>query len=169
MDSDQKQPVVTVRTAQFPTDSATVARLVGDYLRQTEREKAERGLAAAFGTGLLPDRYQAEVDSPESAFAALTVLVAEADGQAVGVAVVAIEEATGLGEIKRLWVAPDRRGSGIGRRLLETAVSMVPGTTRLSVWDWRGPAIHSYQRLGFVEVPSWETRKRLICMERPGS
>lgn len=29
----------------------------------------------------------------------------------------------GIGEIKRLWLRPDRRGSGLGRGLLETAIA----------------------------------------------
>ena len=38
---------------------------------------------------------------------------------------------------------------------------------RLSVWDWRADALALYARQGFVEVPSRESRERLVCLRRP--
>ncbi|GAA3654357.1 GNAT family N-acetyltransferase [Microbacterium marinilacus] len=159
-------PPGTTRLAQFPADARAVARLLEDYLRQTEREKAEHGLAPG-GAGRLPPRYQAEVDDPATAFADAVVVVAEAAGSVAGVAV--LMEPCGdavAAEIKRLWVDPAFRRAGIGRLLLQECVDRAAGVVRLSVWDWRTPAVRAYEGLGFVQVPSWESRERLICMER---
>ena len=163
----------TVREAHFPADTPHVARLVGDYLLQTEREKAEHGLAPVPVEGDLPERYQAEVDDPATAFATATVLLAERDGvldgRPVGVVVVAMNADGSSGEIKRFWVDPEHRGVGAGRSLLEAATARVDGPAWLSVWRWRSDAIAAYERLGLVEVPTWETREELLCMERAGS
>lgn len=157
----------TVREATFPEDGAVVARLVGDYLRQTEREKAERGLAAGYDPTRLPERYQAEVDDPATAFSGATVLLGLVDGEPAGVVVVSVDGESGVGTVKRLWVDPSARGAGLGRLLLEAVVSRVAGPTRLSVWHWRDDALRAYTRLGFVEVPTWEAREQLVCLERP--
>lgn len=161
-------PPVTVREARFPDDAAVVSRLLADYLRQTEEEKAERALADVLADGSLPARYQSEVDDPAGAFGDSTVLLAATDRDAVGMVVLSAE--AGSGSIARLWVEPAHRGHGVGRRLLAETLERLPRPVRLSVWDWRIPAIRSYERSGFAVVPSWESRQRLVCMElRPDS
>lgn len=162
---DDARPVPTVRAARFPADATHVSRLVGDYLLQTEREKAERGLAPLPVAGRLPERYRAEVENPAAAFSAATVLLAELQGAPVGVVVLTPSGDGASDELKRLWVDPEHRGAGAGRALLEAATARA-ATARLSVWAWRSDAISAYRRLGFVEVPSSETREGLVCMER---
>jgi len=53
-----------------------------------------------------------------------------------------------------LIVAATHRRRGIGRRLLETAVSWARGAgvrkLELHVFPWNGPAIQLYERFGFV-------------------
>ncbi|MFC6417331.1 GNAT family N-acetyltransferase [Sanguibacter inulinus] len=154
---------VTVREARFPQDSAVVSRLVAAYLHQTEAEKAERALADERVDGSLPARYQSEVDDPASAFVSSTVLLGVADREAVAMVVLSAE--AGAASIARFWVDPAYRGHGVGRRLLAEALARLPRPVRLSVWDWRTPAIHTYERSGFAVVTSWESRDRLVCME----
>ncbi|WPF83747.1 GNAT family N-acetyltransferase [Sanguibacter sp. 4.1] len=157
-----------VREARFPQDSAVVSRLVAAYLRRTESEKAERALADERDDGSLPARYQSEVDDPAAAFASSTVLLGVADREAVAMVVLSSE--AGAASIARFWVDPVHRGHGVGRRLLAEALARLPRPVRLSVWDWRTPAIRTYERSGFAVVPSWESRERLVCMElRPDS
>jgi GNAT superfamily N-acetyltransferase len=158
--------VTTIRPVLLPgPDAAAVGRLVGDYLRVTEQEKAARGLAPDPGDGPLPPRYQLEVDDPAAAFAGATVLLATRGGADVGVVVVA-RDAAGDGELKRLWVDPSARGAGVARALLDHATALVAGAVRLTVWDWRAPAIRAYRRHGFAPVAAWDGRERLVCLER---
>ena len=70
----------------------------------------------------------AEVDAVERH----RLLVAEVDGEVVGVcqlfAVRHLQERGGLcAEVESLHVAPQRRGGGIGRRLLDAAVAVARG------------------------------------------
>ena len=112
----------------------------------------------------LPANYKAEEEDPESAFGNASVFLAEIDAEAVGVAIArTVGSAT---EIKRLWADPHVRGRGIGAALLDAVLQASPGVVRLSVWDWRTPATCLYESRGFVTVPSWDGRPRLVCMER---
>lgn len=73
-------------------------------------------------------------------------------------------------ELKRLGVAPAGRRSGVGAALLADAAARARATgatgLRLSVWDWRTDALTLCARQGFVEVPSWASRERLVCLRR---
>lgn len=152
--------MTSVRTAVFPDDHAIVSALVGAYLRRTEAEKAERGLVAEDTP--LADRYAREIADPATAFAGRRVLIAEIDGVASGVVVVAASR-TGT-EISRLWTDPSARGRGVGTALLDAALEHAPRPVRLSVWRWREPAIALYRRRGFQIAPSWDDRPELLCL-----
>lgn len=155
---------VPIRTADLTTqDASTVGRLVRAYLVQTEREKAERGLAEMPGILRLPDSYLPEVTETARAYDGYLALLAELDGTACGVAVVRPD--TPVAEIKRLWADPEMRGRGIGAALLDAAIAASPGPVRLSVWDWRRPAIGLYESRGFERVEPWDPRPRLICLQ----
>jgi GNAT superfamily N-acetyltransferase len=146
-------------------DSAKVGRLVEAYLRQTEREKAAHLYGAPFSDiDELPASYGAEAASPEAAYAGSSVYLAELGSTAVGVAVVRkAEDAT---EIKRLWADPGARGRGVGSALIDAVLQEHPEPVRLSVWDWRNEAMRLYMSRGFIRIPSWDERPRLVCMER---
>lgn len=71
-------------------------------------------------------------------------------------------------EIKRLWVDPRARGQRVGSALLDAACYSANSLPmRLTVWDWRDDAIGLYRSRGFVAVPTWDRRPRLVCMEKP--
>lgn len=144
-------------------DAAPVAALVDDYLRQTEAEKVDHGIATASAD--LPEQYRREVADPATAYADCMVLVADAEGSVSGVVVVKPLE-SGEAEIKRLWATPAVRGLGVGSALLDAAVAAVDGPVRLSVWDWREPVIRLYESRGFVVAPPWDDRPRLVCLRR---
>ncbi len=149
------------------TDAAIVGRLVGDYLLQTEREKAEHGVIPPRAADVLGEEHRREVEHPHEVYAGYRVFLAEVDGEPSGVVVV--RPATALvaaGEIKRLWALPSVRGRGVGSALLGAAVAASGGAARLSVWDWRTDVIRLYESRGFRRVPSWESRERLVCMQR---
>lgn len=160
--------MVVIRQADLAgADASAVGAAAREYLRQTEQEKAERGLSPSLaGDALLPRSYQDEVDDPRKAYEGCRVLVAEVDHEVVGVVVV---KPHGEGaEIKRLWAAPHLRGRGISSALLDAAIAEHSGTDvlRLSVWDWRTGAIRLYESRGFERVQSWDGRDRLLCFQR---
>lgn len=146
---------------------AAVGQLLEQYHRQTEREKEIHGVGAQIGGLPLPPKYQNEIDDPEGSFAHSHVLMATDGPDVVGMLVLTVD--TRASEVKRLWVTPSARGSGVGSALLQEALSLAKDlesrAVRLTVWPWREPALRSYRRLGFVAVPSWDTRSDLVCME----
>lgn len=154
---------LSVRQAELGgRDDDAVGRLIGAYLAQTEREKA-----IYLGTGTvegLPEHYRVEVDDPQHAYANAMVYVAALNASIVGVVVV--QQNSGTREIKRVWVDPSARGQRVGSALLDAALCLDDVPLRLTVWDWRDDAIRLYRKRGFTSVPSWETRPRLLCMER---
>ena len=165
MSSGSSRPIVR-RAILGGRDSAEVGRLVEAYLRQTEREKAAHELRPLFSdSDELPASYRAEAARPDTAYAGAAVYLAELGSSAVGVAVV--RSAEGAAEIKRLWADPRARGLRVGSALLAAVLEEHPEPVRLSVWDWRDDAMRLYVSRGFVRVPSWDERPRLVCLERP--
>ena len=87
------------------------------------------------------------------------LLLARRHGAAIGV--VALKQlAPGIAEIKRLYVAPEARGAGIGRRLAERALAaaVAKGYERVRLDTHRpsmAAAMALYRRLGFVEIPPY--------------
>jgi len=84
------------------------------------------------------------------------LLVANLRGAAVGCGALKLHIDTRIAEVKRMWVAPDVRGLGIGRRLLERlsaeAASRGMVILRLETNRSLSEAKHLYERAGFVEV-----------------
>jgi DNA-binding MarR family transcriptional regulator/GNAT superfamily N-acetyltransferase len=89
-----------------------------------------------------------------------TMLVAREDGRPVGCGLW-----TRLGpaaaELRHLWIAPQARGLGLGRRLLtalETdAAARGISTMRLGTHRVLTEAITLYRRAGYVEIPSYSS------------
>jgi GNAT superfamily N-acetyltransferase len=159
-------PLPTVRPWEPEgADTIAVSRLVGAYLRQTEREKAAhlRGESLPLDAKL-PTRYRQEAEDPATPYAEATVLLAELEGSAVGLLV--LHPGDEAITVKRLWTTPDARGQGVGAALVDAAIAAAPGLIRLAVWDWRGDALRLYAARGFERVASWDDRPRIVCMER---
>ena len=83
------------------------------------------------------------------------VLVVRDRGVPVGCGAVRLLDG-GIGEIKRMWIAPDVRGHGLGSRLLEALESAAADSgksvTRLETNEQLGPALAMYRSRGYVEV-----------------
>ena len=69
--------------------------------------------------------------------------IRDGDGEAVGF--IGVEG----DEVESLFIHPDWRGQGIGRRLLTYAIETL-GATRLDVNEQNDEAIGFYRRMGFV-------------------
>jgi len=95
------------------------------------------------------------------------VLVAEYAGQPAGMALFFINFSTFLGKpglyLEDLFVRPQFRGRGIGRRLMASlariAVERGYGRFEWSVLDWNTPAIEFYRSLGAVPMDEWTVQR----------
>jgi GNAT superfamily N-acetyltransferase len=91
------------------------------------------------------------------------VILAFADDQPAGFALFFHNFSTFLGRrglyLEDLFVKPECRGAGIGKRLLvelaRIAVERGCGRFEWSVLDWNEPAIGFYQKLGAVPMDGW--------------
>jgi ribosomal protein S18 acetylase RimI-like enzyme len=156
--------VISIRVVDPTAEPEVVSSLVANYLRQTEREKAARGLATFVDGAPLPAQYEAEIDRPADSFRNCLVLLAAEDGDAAGLVVV--KPLGGTAEIKRLWVEPAHRGKSVSSALLRHVLGSAEfDVFRLSVWPWREAALALYEKLGFERVESWEERPELICFQ----
>ena len=156
--------------------------LIAEYLHRTEQEKHRHGVTA-HPPPPHPGLDLPETLDPSGAYAGGAVFLAHLDAEPVGVVAVTTRcPATRTVEIKRLWVRPEHRGSGVGSALLRAAIRAAtrpdpdgshPDEIRLTVWRWRRAAIALYRREGFTVAESWEPdRPDLVCMRleptRPG-
>ncbi|MBV9595297.1 MAG: bifunctional helix-turn-helix transcriptional regulator/GNAT family N-acetyltransferase [Chloroflexi bacterium] len=116
-------------------------------------------LQTRFETGFDPTRTNSaeahELMPPVGA-----LLVARLKGAPVGCGALKLH-AREPAEIKRMWVAADARGLGLGRRLLaelERAAKEAGATAvRLETNRALTEAIHLYQSSGYLEVPAFNT------------
>lgn len=94
---------------------------------------------------------------------AAEVVMADYLGEPAGFALFFMNFSTFLGRpgiyLEDLFVAPERRGRGIGRALLRFLgrLALERGCARLewSVLDWNEPAIRFYKRLGAEALAEW--------------
>ena len=106
-------------------------------------DDGERGLTAAM------------FDPPAGAF--VVARRGDAAGPPVGgVGVRAVDP--GLGEIRRLWVDPDERGHGVGRRLMaaveEAARDLGLTDLRLATGERQPEAVALYRSTGWTPAPA---------------
>jgi GNAT superfamily N-acetyltransferase len=61
--------------------------------------------------------------------------------------------------LEDLYVTPEQRGNGLGKKLLETLAQecVAKGYTRFQWWvlNWNEPSIGFYKKLGAVPMDEW--------------
>lgn len=90
-------------------------------------------------------------------------LVAEQKNEVVGYALFFHNYSTFLGRkglyLEDLYVHPDHRGQGLGKRMLCTLAALASerrcGRFEWSVLDWNQPAIDFYEAMGADVLPEW--------------
>jgi GNAT superfamily N-acetyltransferase len=144
---------VRIVTAETAEDWADAERLIRAYLAglpfEVDFQDVDDELAS------LPTAYA----PPDSTI----LLVRAPDGAAVGVAGVR-RFADGEAELKRMYLDPAARGSGMGRTLAEAAISAARalGYRRLLLDTVASltAAIAIYEALGFVEIDAYRYNPR---------
>lgn len=92
------------------------------------------------------------------------ILIAEFDGQIVGQALFFKNFSTFLGKpgiyLEDLYVKPEMRSKGIGKKLLYKIISIAKernyGRVEWSVLDWNESAIDFYKKIGAVPLNDWK-------------
>nr|WP_294693579.1 GNAT family N-acetyltransferase [uncultured Friedmanniella sp.] len=94
-------------------------------------------------------------------------------GILVGVAGLELQ-GDGFGELKRFFVQPDQRGTGVADALLVALLARARASRvrflRLETGDKQAAAQAFYRRHGFVRVPRfgpYQTSETSVCMQRP--
>ncbi len=145
---------ILLRAARLADISQILAfiRELAEYEKLAHEAVADEATLAA---QLFGDRPAAEV------------VIAEVDGKAAGFALFFHNFSTFLGQrglyLEDLYVKPDFRGLGLGRRLMvhlaQLAVERDCGRFEWSVLDWNEPAIRFYRSLGAAGLDEWTVQR----------
>ncbi|MEM9147293.1 MAG: GNAT family N-acetyltransferase [Pseudomonadota bacterium] len=143
---------IQIRPVESPQDLAAARTLFAAYADWLERDHgidlAFQGIEAELAG--LPGKYAL----PEGAL----LLALSTAGAAVGCAALR-PHAQGVCEMKRLYVAPEARGTGLGRRLAKAILA--EGRSRgyarmlLDTGGFMDAAQGLYRSLGFREIPAY--------------
>jgi ribosomal protein S18 acetylase RimI-like enzyme len=132
----------------------------------------KEAIAHFIATNLSEDRFRDYLADPDR-----ELLIAEADGEPAGYAMVVhgdptdpdVSTAVGprpTSEISKLYVMPDRHGSGLAGELIESAVTLAVEHGALTVWlgvnHLNARANRFYEKHGFQTVG----RKRFLVGDR---
>jgi putative acetyltransferase len=97
---------------------------------------------------------------------------ARVEGRLTGVGGLELQE-DGVGELKRFFVTPEHRGTGVADALLDALLDCARryelDRVRLETGDKQHAAIAFYRRHGFVEIPRfgpYVSSRTSVCMER---
>lgn len=151
-----------IRHADSPADMETIRALFREYQWWLGVDLCFQGFEGELAT--LPGRY-----APP---AGRLLLAATTDGAAAGcVALRALDD--DVCEMKRLWVRPDWRRAGLGRRLAVEIVTAGTGAgyraMRLDSLRRLTPALALYRSLGFVDIEPYcaSPLDDVVYLERP--
>ena len=108
----------------------------------------------AHATSLYPPESNHLLDIAALSGPAVTFLVVRAGGEALGCGAI-LRDPRGWGEVKRMFVRPDQRGRGIGKRVLAELEKIARAARldllRLETGIHNTEALALYRRAGFTE------------------
>ena len=138
---------VVIRPVSLAADVETVRALFDEYARELAVDLSFQGFAAE--RDALPGEYV----PPRG-----RLLLAERGGSAAGcVALRPLDARTA--EMKRLFLRPSARGTGLGRRLAQAVIAEAASagydSLRLDTLPSMGAAIAMYRALGFHEIAAY--------------
>jgi carbonic anhydrase len=140
--------MIEIRCAALPADLEAVRTLLRQYGAIPGVGECVVGFAAEIAG--LPGRYA----EPEGA-----LLLASLDGLSAGCGGLR-KISPGVCEMKRLYVEPGTRGSGLGRalavRLIEAGRERGYRSMRLDTLPWMESAIALYRSLGFTPIERYD-------------
>jgi putative acetyltransferase len=145
--------ITEMTTAEDVEAVRSMIRAYVDWLYRTIPEEAEE-ITYYYG----PERLAEALAEVPTSFTPPHGLafVARRDGITVGCVLARPFGQPGIAELKRLFVLPSARGSGLGRALVETIISRMRDvgypTVRLDTAIFLTDAIALYRRLGFVQI-----------------
>ncbi len=129
-------------------DMARVRELFLEYADWLQVDLCFQGFEEELAT--LPGKYA----PPEGG-----IWFAEVEGERAGIVGLRPLDEPGLCELKRLWIRPDFRGLGLGRRLTETAIDAARAAgyaaMRLDTLPMMETAQRLYHDLGFREISAY--------------
>lgn len=135
--------ILPVRRAESAEDLRRAAHLFADYQR-------------ALGVDLCFQGFAKELDDPASVYEAV-FLAGDAERPAGCIALKRL--GSERCEMKRLYVAPEARGSGAGRALVERLIDEAKARSYremvLDTLERLAPAIALYETLGFVRTGAY--------------
>lgn len=149
-----------------PRDHPEVLELYAVFIREADgplvydREGSGVDLDAEIAAG-----PPADLVPPKGVF-----LLARVGGRPAGIGGVRHLD-TEVAEVKSMYVAPESRGAGLGRRILsrldEIAAEHGCRAVRLDTSDYLAPAVGLYRSAGYFEVPAYnENPKADLWFER---
>lgn len=121
-----------------------------------------RAYAADLPINLAYQDFEAELAALPGKYAAprgIVLLAKNAHGASVGCIALRPMAETGCCEMKRLYVAPAGRGTGLGRQLADAVIAEAKrigyAAMRLDTLASMTAALALYRSLGFVETPAY--------------
>ena len=150
-----------MRSGPEPFESADVQALA--EAQQTEMRGLYSGEA-----DIGPSRDGAMFVPPDGVF----LVIRDDNGRAVGCGGVARFDET-RGELKRMYVVPDARGLGIGRRLLSELEAQARELGYIGIvletGDLQPEALGLYRSSGYAQIPCYppyDSRSLSLCFEK---
>ena len=135
--------------ARTPEDLGTIRTLFGEYVGRLGVDLAFQGVEAELAE--LPGKYRPPAGE--------LLLARAADGEPLGCVGIRPLDLPGTCEVKRLYVRPAGRGTGIGRALATAAVEFASasgyGQVVLDTLPSMTAAISVYRSLGFEPIPAY--------------